>query len=566
MQTSNSFDDMVYSLSNIERTDLLKKIENILDPDRQTISSPESSDNQTGLLDLSEKLQTEPFLLKAYIWLLTFFTNERSEMLYNQHLLTSKAKQIEKKYPDLINHKKGLFLNNFYAMIKELKSVSDFFYPSITLYENNPGAFYVCLASFTLPDLYEKLVTESSPEVVFQSNTPHAELKNAQLRKIEAICNDISNENKNTLYSHICCIDWLRQFVHLPFHRITARFFTLDTVSFTCQMESLYSDLPLFASILCNGKKIYTEVLEALILFLSKDKIASEDLDILTFSQEQLEKSIDKIAIIKMFNLSVPLKDICSVLYKDYDWQPSAPSGIEDWFFSFKNYWRKNFELQWDVWEKQQKQSEAISNACSFFQISFPPLLENRPWLEMWCTLDFSYEYSLGFLFHFFQKKYPEYTQDLKILLIEGDFRSRENNLEFTDAYNELEHLCTNILSFNDKLSTKGEIGKMFTKIVNDFQRTIQGKSQFDSIMNILKMDAKTYIQKFCIAINLMISLLNGINTESHKSHYETLVNIETIQGKKNQVFRASLKRIYTEMNLALSIIKDFQTVETISP
>ncbi|MGL4987004.1 MAG: DUF5312 family protein [Treponemataceae bacterium] len=564
MQTYNSFDDMVYDLSHIERTDLLKKIEGNLDPDRQTISLPEDSNAEFELLDVSEKLQTESFWIRAYIWLLTLFTNERSDVIYNKFLLNSRAHQIEKKYPDLINYKKGLFRNNFYLLIKDLKMVSDYFNPSISLYEDNPGAFYVCLASFVLPDLYETLVKESNPEEIFQSNTPHPELKMAQLRKLESLCNNMSIDDKNLLYEHICCIDWLRQFVHLPFHRITTRFFNLNEDSFTCQMDSLYNDLPLFASILSNGKKVYTEVLEALILFTSKDTIASNKLDLFTFSQGELEKSIDKIAIIKMFNLAVPLNDICSILYSEYDWSPANPSGVEDWFFSFKNYWKKNFESQWNAWEKQQKQNEAISNACAFLNLSFPPVLENRPWLEVWCTLSFTYEYSIGFLYHFFLKKYSEYTKFLKIILIEGDFCSRENNLEFTDAYNELEHLCTNILSFNDKLATKGEIGKMFVKIVNDFQRTIQGKSQFDSIMNILKMDSRTYIQKFCVALDLMINLLYGINHESHKNHYETLLNIDTIQGKNNDLFRAKLKEIYIEMQRSLSIIKDFQVVESL--
>ncbi len=170
---------------------------------------------------------------------------------------------------------------------------------------------------------------------------------------------------------------------------------------------------------------------------------------------------------------------------------------------------------------------------------------------------------SLGFLKGFYASVYPSLAKPLKILMIEGDFYQHENRVEFTDAYNELNHQGQNVNLFDDKLSSHGTVGENFEKIMKENIRTIQGKAKIDALMLSLESEANMIVAQFCAACRSMTSVLTGVLSAERNSHYDTLANISSIQGKYNSVFRQELQTVKQTIAQAYEILKDIEMQES---
>ena len=86
------------------------------------------------------------------------------------------------------------------------------------------------------------------------------------VRKMENIIQSLPAVKRAALYNAVCCVDWLRYFVQLPFARILNSF-SDENGRKVCSFETIKNDISILAKVLCNGKCIESEVLEALFVF-----------------------------------------------------------------------------------------------------------------------------------------------------------------------------------------------------------------------------------------------------------------------------------------------------------
>ena len=333
MENYTSFDKLVMGISNDERVNLLKKLESNSDPEKQNIEVKQKNDNAG--LDITIRYQKESFFVRLWLRLKSLFTSNGIEYLYNEYLVSNVAKEVDKDYPNLIDYKNGYLLEDFYIKLTELKKVADFFRPGISVYEENQGAFFVFLGSLITPELSETLETEVSPYKYGLDREVTSELRASLIRKMDEILQSIPNDKRMKLYDSIRSIEWLKYFTKLPFERLISKFVTFVAGSNTCPIDSVSSELSSFARVLCNGKKIHTEVLDALYLFSEQSqKIivgANADTDIVNQEgEEYLKKSIEQISLIKMFITSIPIASLATIATNSSVYEVEKLGGIEN--------------------------------------------------------------------------------------------------------------------------------------------------------------------------------------------------------------------------------------------
>lgn len=563
-----SFNALVTGLSNEERLDMLKKIEECMGADLSVPDVAEYTANDMFGGDLERKYQSESVFVRFYLWLRTLFSTSNRSEFYNSYLIGKRVSSLEVSFPGLMDYRRKIFLDEFYVRMKSLWDTATFFLPYVSLYENKHGDFYVFLSTIVLPNLFDSLQDEHlSPELVKDN-----EAKVAFLHHFDEILQSIPSTERNIIYSYVQTADWLRQFVHLPFHRVCGRFFTVEGEHNICQMESIADELPDFAKILCNVPKIQGGFLEALALFANKDRIKTEEP---TEGEEksggikgnneiyrQINKMIDELRYIKNFNKTIPIPDICSVMFEDYYWAPRKMDGVENWFVTFKSQWKSFFEGVWDSMTIGQKREKAFAKESSFFTMASPPMLENRPWEAAWCDASFKYEFSLGFLPEFF-KQFGEFLGvNLKILLTEGEFIMKKNRVEFTDAINIFNHLEVSMSTVSYDLLPQGDIGNIFLKAEETDNHTLQERNNLANTMAKFAITAESLIDDFLRMSETLIAVLGGIIANTGNGYYESIYNLTTIQGTGNMQFRENLSKIKKILTEGEEILMDIYDLE----
>ena len=565
MENYTSFDRLVMGISNDERVNLLRKLESNSDPEKQNIEI--RLKNKDGAFDITLKYQKEPFFIRLWLRLKSLFTSNGIDYLYNEYLISSLAKDVEKNYPGVIDYKNGYLCTEFYNHLLELKKVADFFKTGITVYEEDQGSFFVFLGSLFAPELSETMEKEVSPYKYGLDREVTSELRASLIRKMEEILHNISPEIRTKLYSSIRSIEWLKHFTHLPFERLISKFMTFIPGTNNCHLDSVASDLSTFAKVLCNGKKIQTEVLEALYLFSEQSQQVmsnggTEGISVDQGSSDYLKRSIEQIALIKMFITKIPIENITAIALNSSNYEIESLDGVEDWFIRYKNHWRKIFDKRWDEWLRDKRKHATNKKIKELFDVDSYPFIPNRPWNEIWGGIPFAKEYTLGFLYAFFKTIYPELNKVLKIIMVEGDFAMRENRVEYTDTYNKLNHIAQTITNINEQLSPQGAYGISFNTVINESLRTIQGQTKINNLLITIEKEVVNLTTQFAESCKIMQLIFTGILSTEKNSRYDTLVNIASIQGKTNILFRQKMKETLASFGDALDLIKELETID----
>ena len=210
----DAFDKLVAGLSTEDRNIMLSKINSSISPTVQFVDT--ETPEPTEYTKLSLRLKNESVFYKFVLWLRSLFSHEKVETIYNNDLISTIAKRIDKEYPGLINHHNKVLDSIFYERLKSLKESADFFKPYFSLIEENPGDFYVFLSSIITPQLADEINTNADPFTLSFNKIPTNELKKELLIKLDRTLKDMNPKLKGTLYSAISSTNWLFQFTKLP--------------------------------------------------------------------------------------------------------------------------------------------------------------------------------------------------------------------------------------------------------------------------------------------------------------------------------------------------------------
>lgn len=560
----NSFDALVSGLSETERVTMLEKMK-AAGVDNSSLAVSDSSESAPPV-PVEEQIKHEPFLFRVFLWIKSIFANTSMQVLYNEHRIAQIARSVEKNSPNLMDSKRNMLMSGFYDKLVELKLSADFFRPYMLLSEADENSFLVFLGSLIMSDIEEQMNESVDPYSLPFENGQKPEQRMNLLRRMDEILNSIPTARRNYMYEAVRSYEWLKQFSKLPFDRFISLFSTVVEKNYNCAFSTLENEVSVFAKVLCNGLKIYEEVLEALYLFSRKGtsgrSLNSMD-EVAEKAAEFMEKSKSQISMMRMFINTVPLKSIARIIYSDAAWVPENFTGGEDWYVRYKNHWRRLFEEKWKSWGIDCKKEQLKQGLERNFGLENFPLLPERPWALLWGGMPFRYELTAGFLNWYMKEKFPEYELPLKTIMLEGDFIKKENRAEFNDSFNKLIQVSVDLQTLNRVLSSGGEYGMIFNKLHNENLRSLQAHSKIESIIRGVESDVRSMILSFCDACRTLENCFTGIFLEKTDSRYDALTNLARLGGKNNDIFVKKLEEARRSISDCYALIRELEPIDT---
>ena len=563
MKSQNSFDSLVISLDNEERRSLLERIRSAdTTADDPMDLHPALQDNE-ATVDLTVKYNNESILLKLWLYIKSLFTGTPKQTLYNDLLINRKARYVGRNYPELFDASHNVLMNSFYESIRNLRLAADFFKQPIAAYEDDPGASFVTIGSFLIPDIYESIDAEASPYSVPFTREVTNELRLSLIRKLEDCLQSMPQERRNRLYFAVRNLEWMRQFINLPFEKLLAHFNSFSQSGYACPVDAVSTELAQFAKVFSSIAPVSPEVIGSLFLLAkggNENNASGQEITIDSFR----EKCNVQLGIIKSFTQSIPLLSLTAIAFNSASWTPDKPGGVENWFVKFKNEWRKIFDKQWESWLIDRKKVLLKQKFFTYFEVSDIPLFPVRPWTTVWTGVPCGKEYTLGFLYFFFATLYPQMVSVFRTIVIDGDFVLKENSIAFTDVCNEFTADEIALSAIKTKLSANGEWAVAFSNITGGGMQTIQAQTRMDALMLSIETEAGVISSKFGQNCRLLLKLLDGILrlNQQNKDMFDTLTNLSRIKGKDNAQFQKDLTKSRETIEFSLELLKGVEEID----
>lgn len=541
-QHRGSFDELVAGISSDERKYLLAKINQNRE---HSFPLVQPAREETDGFTLDIKLNSESFLYKLFLWIRSLISKKHKLEIYNDDLIRTLARKINKNHPGIVDMQNGLILSLFYEKLKELKNAADFFKPYFNIFNENPGKFYVFMSTFIAPEIASSINAEADPYSVPFEKEGTKEVRSSLLKKMEGILKDIPQKSRAVMYDAVKSLNWLKRFSELPYTHFLAQFTAIVSENYTCPFTNAQTDFNALANVLSDARSIPNEALEALFLFPQRKGGATVELDQDTEKsmREFLSKSAAGISMVQMFISTVPFFALGKVIFSDYDWQIETFGGAEDWFVKFKEEWKIVFDERWESWLRDRKKSQLADVLMEKFGILSFPELPYRPWANLWGGVPFRCEMTGGFLYWFATVKYEEVMGVLNVLVLEGVFLNNDNRAEFSEAMNKFAEINHQVQLFGESLNEKGSVGSVFAKLIADHVRTLKGQNVVNSMILNAETSIRGWESSFCDCCRTIEKVLAGIlDDEKTDKKYESIQNLMTIKGRENRAYRDNLQ------------------------
>ena len=516
-------------------------------------------------LSLHLRFKEESFFYRFFLWLRGIIEKRSSEKIYNEDVIASMARRLNRDHPGIVNHRNGLLDTVFYEHLKALKSASDFFKPYFAIIDDSPGDFYVFLSSFVAPELSEKINSEADPFSLDYSAEPTNDTRAMLLKNLDNILKNIDAGSKRDMYTAVSSVNWLRQFTRLPYIHFTSQFTNLTGSNYTCPYRNAVNDYAAFAAVFTNILPVKSEVLEAMLMFSQKKDLTknAQDKDIERTVKEFLSKTNQYFASIQSFISSVPILKTGKIINADYDWLPGNIEGVEAWFPNFRSHWRKIIDVRWGDWLRERKKKNLENYLKNDFGLSEFPVLTYRPWQALWMRGPFSCELTGGFMSWFSENAYDDMIQTLNEVMMEGVFVRNENRIEYSEGLNLFVQAVSQIRELTDRLAPEGEFGALFDEFATSRLRSFQVQNQIDSMMATTEGEIKDSVRKFSKGSRMMDKCLNGILSDEKDGVHDGLQNLGTIKGSQNRAWKDRLRKIWETLKKAQFYISELEPIDS---
>ena len=562
----NAFDKLVAGLSSADRNAMLRRIHESTMQTVQIVTPDPDSNDQYQTLKV--KLQNESFIYRFFLWIRALFQgNASKEQIYNDDQIANLAKKINHNHPGIINHKTKSLDYLFYERLQVLKEAADFFKPYCSFINENPGDFYVFMSSFVAPDLAEQINQRADPFALPFGKEPSPDVRSDLAKKLDEILKNMDSGMKSTLYAAVVASNWLIHFVSLPYLHITAQFTNVAGDVYTAPYSSVITDFNEFAAVFTKIQPIDNEVLEALFLFSQRKNLSQnlQEQDVEKSTKEYLSRANTYLVTIQEYIAELSIFKLGRVISNNYDWEPKNMEGAEGWFPLFRAQWRKIQDIRWNDWLREQKKMTLSESLKMDFGLDEFPTFKYRPWERLWSPVTFGCELTGGFLSWFATEKYDEIIFNLNLVIMEGIFLKSENRTEYSEGVNNFVNANTNMKSLVEKLSPKGDYGRMFQDFAENKVHTLQVQNQISSMMRDTEAVIKDCIKLFGKGARAIERTFHGFFDEDKDGIHEGLQNMNTIRGRENSNFRHTLQEIRNIIKQSLYYISELEPIDAVS-
>jgi hypothetical protein len=604
MESVDNFKQLARELSPGEQASLLQRLNNQI----TLTTEPLYEDKDKYPIEIEEEYARLPWYYQLFFCILSFFSSKSPFKIYQDRLIANLGRLIDSNAPGFYDHSKTLLLPGFYRELVNLKESARFFFNILDIcIDRDRGAFYAFLGSLEMDDVHNRLMLDTDPETlaIRNSGASPAELRRIAYRKMEDAINLINEDQRTAMYENIRSLNCLKQLASFSYDRVIMAFSMNSAVAgMTCSALSVRDLLSTLNNILFSLRKTPPKSLfESLFVFIFQEKIKEPgvDIDVDEETRKFLAKVEQSLEAIRNFNRMASLTLIIRCISRDLSLSPVLISGGEDWLAVYQGYWKQFIKDRVAQYLRKIRSRELEGALSSFFKGANLKLLTNVESTINPGGIPIKEAISLSFLRTYYAVFFAgDNTAILNTILINGEFYNRDNQLDFSKSYNELNKIEEVISGFDAKISPAGDFGSRYTaareeltslalKRVNKLEEVISGiddkispaedfgfqyaaareeltslalkQRRLHAIINEVNRVADQIIEQNKAALITMVNVLNGIiKKDSESSKYDTLINLSKLAGKPG--FMKSLSTAAQNFQDALAFLDQAKSQE----
>lgn len=572
--TDDTFSRLVSDMSLEERKNLLDRLSSQSNLSRDPLYEEKVD---TYKEDLAAQFSRLPWYGRLIYFIASIFKSIPPDKVFEESRVARLGKIIESKAPGYFDRKRVMMLPPFHAALIELKNGARFFYSALdTSLNHDRGAFFAFLASLEMRDLYSRLQKETDP-LKFVDRHPdisEMDLRHMAFQTMDAIFETISEQDRESMYTNAHSLYNLKSLASFSFERVILSFLPDPLVDGpSCPVHVVKDLLISLNDILYSFKDPPSiALIESLFVFQLQGKGERKNFDMDMEMRDLLSKAETSLLTFRNFNKRVPLNLILRCATYDMMLEPKLLTGGEDWFVTFQDYWRERIEKQivTYMWDRHKK--ELFESFRYFLKGRNLMFLDNAASDSNPDGFTVQGSFSLSFLLTFYT---VVFTNDLngllRTILLDGDFVKREQRTSFTEGYNDLMKLGSDIKEFDQSLSATGSLGKRYASALEDPSLPTRLRKTQLVIENATET-AQLIIERTRKAIGAVITVLNAIITKDLEGNYEALSNMAHFIGKidlssttpsyKEKVFLNNVTEIIQKLQKTIQLLDDINVIE----
>jgi hypothetical protein len=565
MVESGNFNQLVSSLSVDERQNLLEKLKG------QSSLSPEplyfEETNQGSALENDERYAKLPWYLHLWYFILSLVKAVPAAKLFEDRQVADVGRQIEVRSPGLYDCQRARLLPAFYTQMEDLKEAARFFYTALDVgFNRDKGVFYAFLGSLEMASVHKKLQAETDPDKLGEQypDASEFELRQMAFRSMETALEGITDDMKGAMYFDARSLYCLKELASFLFDRVIMAFgFDAAENGHTCSASVVRDLLINLNNILLSLKHIPPmPLLESLFIFLLQEKTGEPGFEINKEIRALLAKAEEALAVIRDFNTQVPLTKIIRCSSRSMGVNPREISGGEDWFIVYREYWKRHIESLFSEYMRDRRHRELLNSFRYFLKGTNLKILGNTVSDANPNGMPIKGVFALSFLLTFYSVVFmAEINKILRPILIDAEFRRKENRTEFTESYNEIIKLDEDIRKFEIKISPSGDFGKRYAQAKQDMSSLPVKRRKIQMVIEEASSEAITIVDSARRASRSMINILNGIINRDTKGKYDTVSNAAKL-ADTGPKFMEGVADSLRKFQQVIQILDDIDTME----
>ena len=564
MAESTTLNQLASGISFDERQSLLQKLGSY-----SVISSAPlyGEDAGGGEMDFAAAFSALPWYLRVWYFVLGLLKAKPPAEIFKNRKLQLLGKRIESKTPGLYDCRDKMLLGAFCRRVETLKEASRFFYTTLDTIARDKGALFAFIASIEMPNVHRKLQTEADPTVVADNNPQmtESEIRQATTSAMEEAFGMISGEQRNAMYATVRSLNCLKGLSSFLFDRLILAFSKKpSSANSSCPINVVTELLVTLNNILFSFKVVPPlSLLQSLFVFLLQEKVGEPGFSIEKETRLLSTRAENSLAVIRSFNKEVPLTWIIRCATNNTAFVPTEISGGEDWFAVYREFWRKRNETLYASIVKNRQRQELLSSFGDFLQGGIPIPLEHLESDSNPDGIPVKGEFTLSFLRAFHVSVFmTDINQVLRPMLLEGDFVKKESRLEFTEQYNTLLNLESDIRMFDMALAPAGNYGSRYRQVLQEVTALQVKQRRLQAIIDEAQGAANKLVDQVRGVSFTVLSML-AILLEDDKNGTRTVLSNLTNIAERNSGFIEHTEKAIDQFKRLIELLNDIRTMES---
>ena len=565
MAVAGNFDQLVSNLTLEERQNLLLKLkaQNSISADPLYTTSEADQPGQ----DIATEYAALPWFYRLWYFILSFFRAKAPEKLYEDRRVMDLGAMTEEKSPGLYNAQKGLLMPAFHRHLGRLKDAARFFYSTLdTSVNRDKGSFFAFLGSLEMEEIHRSLQTGTDPGLIIEKNPelPDMELRQMAFKAMDEALNSISEENRNAMYFSARTLNCLKELSSFLYDRVLIAFGNNASVNGEACSVNVVKELLMSLNNVLHSLAVVPQLtlLESLFVFSLQERSREPGFDLGREIRGLMVKAEESLAVIREFNVKVPLTWIIRCATRDMTYTPRQISGGEDWFVVYREYWKRHVESLFSDFLKDRRHRELLNTFKYFLKGSSLKILANSQSETSPDGLPVKGAFGLSFIRTFYSAVFmPDINRFLRPILIDGEFQKKENRAEYTESYNNLIKLEDDIIKFEYELSPSGDFGKRYAQARQDMSALPIKRRKIQIVVDEASGKAWEIVEQARDASRNIINILNGILGNEFRGKYDSLINMSKLAARDLQ-FTTGLNDTVQQLRRLIQILDDIEKME----